>query len=458
MITALSLEDVAAEIGARRISPVEVTSAALERIERLQPRLNAFITVTADRALDAAKVAEQEIAAGEYRGVLHGVPVAYKDVFATAGVRTTAGSKILEHWIPDEDAEAVARLERAGAIGLGKLGMHEFAYGTTSVNQHYGPVRNPWDPERIAGGSSGGSAVAITTGMAFGALGSDTGGSIRIPASECGCVGVKPTYGRVSVRGMVPLAWSVDHVGPLARTVRDAAVLLQTIAGHDQHEPTSSCRNLPDFPAGIEAKPSELRIGLPRQYFWEGLEAGTEQLLREQIDRLASGGAKIMSTEFPAASDYSRQVGQIISAEAAAYHSKDFPAREADYGVAPQLRRGMEMSAISYAHAMRVLVEARKGGADAALDGVDVLAVPTISGPPPTIEEIRSGSYSVRRTTFTSLLDLTGQPVVTVPCGLTTAGLPTGLSFIARRWDEISALRAARAFETLRGPLPMPPG
>jgi len=227
MIVDLSLEEIAAEIASRRVSPVEVTVAVLEQIERLQPRLNAFITITADRAMEAAKTAEGEIAAGGYRGRLHGVPVAYKDVFATAGVRTTAGSKILEDWIPEETAEPVARLERAGAIGVGKLGMHEFAYGTTSVNPHYGPVRNPWDPERIAGGSSGGSAAAVATGMVFGALGSDTGGSIRIPASECGCVGVKATYGRVSVRGMVPLAWSVDHVGPLARTVRDAAILLQ---------------------------------------------------------------------------------------------------------------------------------------------------------------------------------------------------------------------------------------
>lgn len=456
-LCALSLEEVSAEIRTGHASPVEVVEAVLARIGRLQPRLNAFITVTADQALTQAEAAEREIAHHGWRGVLQGVPMAYKDLFATNGVRTTAGSKVLTDWVPGHDAEVVSGLSAAGAICVGKLGMHEFAYGTTSDNPHYGPIRNPWDPERIPGGSSGGSAVATTTGMAFATMGSDTGGSIRIPASDCGCVGVMPTYGRVSLGGVVPLSWSLDHVGPLTRTVRDGAVVLQVIAGHDPLDPSTQPWPVPDFLDRIEDGPSGLRIGVPRNHFWDDIDDEIGALVRAAILALEAAGARIVETEFADAELYSRTVGTIVDAEAAAYHSDNYPVRQSDYGIADTLRRAGDVSATAYAKALQVMQRARAGAADSALDGVDVLAVPTMQRPPPTIEQVRAPDYRGRRTRYTSLLDLTGQPVVTVPCGLTAARWPTGISFVARAWHEADALRAARAYEQVRGPFPSPP-
>src|SRR5688572_32240301 len=234
---AWTLEAAADAIRGRRLSPVSLTESCLARIEALEPRLNAFVTVTANLAREQARQAEREIEAGRYRGPLHGIPIAVKDLFATREIRTTAGSRILANWIPDEDATVVRKLRDAGAVLLGKLGLHEFAYGISSVNPHYGDVRNPWDTTRIPGGSSGGSAVAVVAAEAHATLGSDTGGSIRIPASLCGCVGLKPTFGRVGLSGAVPLSWSLDHAGPLAQTVRDAAIVTAAIAGADLADP-----------------------------------------------------------------------------------------------------------------------------------------------------------------------------------------------------------------------------
>ena len=265
----LTLEDAAIAVRERRVSPAELTEACLARIEAIEPRLNAFVTVTADLARAQAREAHAEIAAGRYRGPLHGIPVAVKDLFATKGTRTTAGSRILADWTPDEDATVVRRLREAGAVLLGKLGLHEFAYGISSVNPHFGDVRNPWDTTKIPGGSSGGSAVAVVAGEAYAALGSDTGGSIRIPASLCGCVGLKPTFGRASLFGAVPLSWSLDHPGPLARTVRDVAVATSAIAGYDPRDPISANRPVPDLLVGIDAGPQRLRVGVPTAHVWD---------------------------------------------------------------------------------------------------------------------------------------------------------------------------------------------
>ncbi|MDQ2914798.1 MAG: amidase family protein, partial [Chloroflexota bacterium] len=265
----LALEEAAALVRDRHVSPVELTEACLARIEAVEPRLNAFVTVTADLARAQAREAEGEIVKGRYRGPVHGIPVAVKDLFATKGIRTTAGSKILADWIPDEDATVVRKLREAGAVLLGKLGLHEFAYGISSVNPHFGDVRNPWDTTKIPGGSSGGSAVAVVAGEAYATLGSDTGGSIRIPAALCGCVGLKPTYGRASLFGAVPLAWSLDHPGPLARTVRDVALALGAIAGHDPRDPISADRVLADLLAGINQGAARLRVGVPTDHVWD---------------------------------------------------------------------------------------------------------------------------------------------------------------------------------------------
>ncbi len=456
----MSLEAVGAEIAARRISPVELTEAMLRRIAAIDPQLNSYITVTDDAAMASARQAETEIAAGNYRGPLHGVPIAIKDLFATKGVRTTAGSKILNDWIPDHDAAVVEKLASAGAISLGKLGMHEWAYGTTSDNVHFGPIRNPWNTDHVPGGSSGGSGAATAAGLAYATMGSDTGGSIRMPAAACGCVGLMPTYGRVSLFGAIPLSWTLDHAGPLTRTVRDAAIVLQAIAGRDARDPATGHAAVPDFLDGIEAGAKGLRIGVPKQFFWDRLEPAIETSVRAAIAALEAGGASVREVDMVQIAQYPRAIGPIMFADAAAYHAPYYPSRREEYSpqVASLLDLGLKITGPQLAAAMRVLTEARAGGADAALlDGVDVLAAPTMPIAAPSIESARAADPSGRMSAFTTLFDLTGQPVVAVPTGLTPEGLPASISFVARRRDERTALRAARAYEQVRGSMPTPP-
>ena len=454
-----SIEEAAAQIAAKRLSPVDLTDAILDRIERLNPQLNAYMTVTADQARAHARRTGDEIARGDYRGALHGIPVAHKDLFETKGIRTTAGSRVLADNVPDTDAAVVEKLADAGAISLGKLGMHEWALGTSSANEHYGFVRNPWNTDCVPGGSSGGTGAAVAAGLAFAGTGSDTGGSIRIPASECGIVGLMPTYGRVSLRGAVPLSWTLDHAGPLARTVRDAAIVLQAIAGYDPGDPVTIDVAVPGYLDGIDRGPKGLRVGVPKQLFWDKLDPRIETLVRAAIDDLASAGAEVREIDFPRAPHYSSIMGPIIIAEAAAVHTQWYPEQKDAYGngVATMLDAAATIPSATYAAAMRDLQVARAGEADGALDGVDVLVTPTLPEPPPTIESMVNGFHHVRRTMCTSLFDVTGQPVLTVPCGLTPEGLPTGISFVARRWDEASVLRAGRAYELVRGPFPAPP-
>src|SRR5438874_10382729 len=279
----LEITQVAALLRGRQVSPREVTRAYVERIDRLNPALNADITVFADSVLNAAAQAEQEIAQGDYRGPLHGVPIGITDLFDFAGVPTTMGSKILRDNVAAQDAAVVSRLKQAGAVILGKHNLHEFAFGITSENPHYGVVRNPWNTDRVPGGSSGGTAAAVAAGLCAGGLGSDTGASIRAPASFCGVVGLKPTYGRVSRAGALPLAWSLDHAGPLARSVADCAILLQAIAGHDVRDHASAMQAVPDFSADLARGVAGLRVGVPREYFFEVVEPDVERLVRLAI-------------------------------------------------------------------------------------------------------------------------------------------------------------------------------
>ena len=455
----LSLEDVAQLIAFKEVSPIEVTRAVLERIERLNPKLNAYITVTADAAMAEAQTAEREIAGGEYRGLLHGVPIGIKDLFATKGVRTTAGSKILADWVPDEDATVVTKLREAGAISVGKLGMHEFAYGTTSDNVHFGSIRNPWNLDHVPGGSSGGSGAATAAGMGFATLGSDTGGSIRMPAAACGCVGLMPTYGRASLYGAIPLSWTLDHPGPLTRTVRDAAIVLQAIAGFDPRDPSTADVAVPDMLEDIERGPKGLRIGVPKQFFWENAEPEVEASVRAAIAALESAGASVRAVDWPALATYNPPFIAIMFADATAYHAPYFPERRAEYGaqVAALLDAGLGITGVQYARAMQALRVARGGAADEALAGVDVLAVPTMPIAAPTIESSRAADPGGRMSSFTGVFDFTGQPAISVPCGLTSAQLPVGISFVGRRWDEPSALWAARAYEQVRGEFAAPP-
>ena len=456
---AWTLEAVADAIRGRRLSPVSLTESCLARIEALEPRLNAFVTVTADLAREQARQAEREIEAGRYRGPLHGMPIAVKDLFATKGIRTTAGSKILGNWIPDEDATVVRKLRDAGAVLLGKLGLHEFAYGISSVNPHYGDVRNPWDTTKIPGGSSGGSAVAVVAGEAYAALGSDTGGSIRIPASLCGCVGLKPTFGRASLSGAVPLSWSLDHPGPLARTVRDVALATMAIAGHDPRDPVSADRPVPDLLAGIEQGARNLRVGVPTDHVWDECDPAIATAVRAAIETLARAGADVREIRWARAADYAKASSAVLGVEARAYHDGAFPGRTAEYGplIRARLASQGDVDADTYARSMRLLMEARAGAADRDLDSVDVLAMPTVPTRAWTIEEAKELARPSEWTRITRIFDLTGQPAISVPCGRDPDGLPIGLQFAARMWDEAAVLRAARAYEVARGPFPLPP-
>ena len=455
----LTLEGAAALVRERRVSPAELTDACLARIEAVEPLLNAFVTVTADIARAQAREAGDEIAAGRYRGPLHGIPVAVKDLFATKGVRTTAGSRILADWIPDEDATVVRHLREAGAVLLGKLGMHEFAYGVSSVNPHFGDVHNPWDTTKIPGGSSGGSAVAVAAGEAYVTLGSDTGGSIRIPASLCGCVGLKPTFGRASLFGAVPLAWSLDHPGPFARTVRDVAVATAAVAGFDPRDPISADRPVPDFLAGIDVGPQTLRIGVPTDHVWDECDPAIAKAVRAAIDALARAGAEVIEIRWPRAAEYAKASSAVLGVEARAYHEGTFPGRSADYGplIRSRLASQGDVDALTYARSMKLLLESRAGAADRDLDGVDVLAMPTVPSRAWTIEEAKDLPRPSEWTRITRIFDLTGQPAISVPCGIDPDGIPIGLQFAARMWDEAAVLRAARAYELVRGPFPLPP-
>jgi aspartyl-tRNA(Asn)/glutamyl-tRNA(Gln) amidotransferase subunit A len=455
----LTLEDAAALVREGRVSPADLTEACLARIEAVEPRLNAFVNVTTDLARVQAREATAEIKSGRYRGPLHGIPVAVKDLFATQGIRTTAGSRILADWIPDEDATVVRKLREAGAVLLGKLGMHEFAYGVSSVNPHFGDVHNPWDATKIPGGSSGGSAVAVTAGEAYATLGSDTGGSIRIPASLCGCVGLKPTFGRASLFGAIPLAWSLDHPGPLARTVRDVAIATAAIAGFDPRDPISAERPVPDFLAGIDRGARGLRVGVPTDHVWDQCDPAIAGSVRGAIDALARAGAEIVEIRWPRAAEYAAASSAVLGVEARAYHEGSFPGRSADYGplIRARLAAQGDVDALTYARSMRLLLEARAGAADRDLEGVDVLAMPTVPSRAWTIEEARNIPRPSEWTRITRIFDLTGQPAISVPCGIDPDGIPIGLQFAARMWDEAAALRAARAYELVRGPFPLPP-
>ena len=453
-----SLEAAAEAIRTRQTSPVSLVESSLKRIDAVEPRLNAFITVTAELAREQARQAEREIEAGRYKGPLHGIPVAVKDLFATKGIRTTAGSRILADWVPDEDATVVRKLREAGAVLLGKLGMHEFAYGISSVNPHFGDVRNPWDTTKIPGGSSGGSAVAVVACEAYAALGSDTGGSIRIPAALCGCVGIKPTFGRASLFGAVPLSWSLDHPGPLARTVRDVAVAMIAIAGHDPRDPVSADRPVPDLLAGIDRGAQQLRVGVPTNHVWEECDPAIAAAVRDAIEALARAGAEIHEIVWPRAADYAKAASVILGVEARAYHEGAFPGRSSEYGplVRARLASQGDVDADTYARSMKLLLEARAGGADRDLDGIDVLAMPTVPTRAWTIEQAKEIARPSEWTRITRIFDLTGQPAISVPCGMDPDGLPIGLQFAARMWDEAAALRAARAYELVRGPFPLP--
>ena len=446
-LTGLSLQEAAAAVCAKDISPVALTRACLERIEWFDPTLRAFITVTAEEALAQASAAEMEIARGAWRGPLHGIPIGLKDLVDTAGVRTTGASALFADRVPEADAEVVRRLRAAGAVFLGKLNMQEFAYGGGSVVSHFGAVHNPWDLTRIAGGSSGGSAAAVVAGLCYGALGSDTGGSIRQPAALCGIVGLKPTYGRVSLRGVLPLAWSLDHVGPMTWTVADAAIMLQAMAGYDPEDVTSVDAPVPDYVAGLEGDVVAFRLGVPVGHFDEGLDPEVEAAYKEALTRLAAMTAGVREVDVPGLTTLRTFSGPVLQAEAYAYHAEYVAATPERYDphTLERIRRGESVSGAMYIHARRELERLRRA-VRRVFENVDVLITPTTPIPAPTIGEMQSG-VELPTLRNTSPFNAYGLPTISVPCGFTDSGLPIGLQISGPPWGEPAVLRLAYAFE-----------
>jgi aspartyl-tRNA(Asn)/glutamyl-tRNA(Gln) amidotransferase subunit A len=459
--------DVAAlsqKLRGREVSPVEVTEAYLARIEEVDKKLNAYITVTADVAREAAKRAESEIAAGNWRGPFHGVPVALKDLCYTKGIATTGGSKILEEFVPDYDCTFWSRLAAQGAVLLGKLNLHEFAYGITSSNPHWGVVKNPYDTTRIPGGSSGGSAAAIVAQMAAATIGSDTAGSIRIPAAFCGCVGLKPTWSRVSRYGVIPLSDSLDHAGPITRTVRDAALMLGVIAGHDPKDATSSRELVPDYTQALDRDIRGMRIGVIKE-LRGGVSAEVEHAFASAIETLGKLGASVDEVSVPSM-DTALAFRAIIGAEALEFHDNWLKTRAGDYGedVRERLIAASMISASDYVRAQRartvMLADAMQ-----ALEKHDVLLAPVSAIPAPRIgthpgrplddkgEVVDINSMIIR---FTMPFDATGQPALALPTGLSPDGLPLSMQIIGRPFGESSLIRVADAYEAARGPLPEP--
>ena len=492
----MSLADVGALIRSKQVSPVEVTAQALERIEQVNPPLNAFWTVTADLAREQARAAETEIAKGEYRGPLHGVPVALKDLFYTRGIRTTAGSKIMADFVPDADATVVERLRQAGAVLVGKTALHEFAYGITNDNPHFGPTRNPWDPARTPGGSSGGSAVALATGMCYAALGTDTGGSIRIPACFCGVAGLKPTRGRVSLRNVYPLGYTLDHVGPMARTVVDVGLVYQIIAGFDPQDDFSEDRPVGevrlskslsqsranpsrDREGAVSLNPSrdsngaatqgignreqgtggrsQVLVGIPENYFFDCVHPEVAALVRKAAGVLEDLGATVVPVRAPDMPDMEELTEanlRTLLVEAYVVHKDHLENRFNDLGeeIRRRLAQGREVSAPDYVQAQLDRHRIRRQ-LEQLFEHVDVLVTPTTPLAAFRLGENRTticGKEEDARAATTRLtrgFNATGHPALSVCCGFTSAGLPAGLQIVGRLWDEVTVLQVGYAYE-----------
>ncbi len=462
-VCALTISELAPKIKSRKISPVELTKSVLERIEKVDETINAYMTVDADGALKAARSAERQIAKGTYLGPLHGIPVSLKDLYQTKGLRTTAGSKILQDWIPEEDATSVARLRAAGAIIIGKTNLHEFAFGGTTQNPHFGGTRNPYDTERIPGGSSGGSAAAVATDMCIASTGSDTGGSIRTPSALCGTVGIKPTYGRVSLHGIVPLAWSLDHVGPITKCVRDAALMLTAMAGYDPRDPYSAREKVPNFPRLIKGTVKKLKIGVEPSFCFNGVDDEVANAIRGALKRFERLGARVVEVNLPNIELTQVVEAVLITTEGAAYHEHNLRSRGHDYGedVRALLDAGSAFTAVHYLKAQRLRRMIQREFAEA-FKKIDVFALPGAAIPAHPIGattvsvsgmETDAGLALLR---YTCPANLTGLPAIVVPISLSKDGLPLGLQLVGRAFDEATIFNAAFAFETNSEPLPRP--
>ena len=466
-LTDLTLADASARIRSRELSPTELTELMLARIDRLNPELVAYVTVAREEALADARAAEAEIRDGRYRGPLHGIPLSIKDNIATRGIRTTAGSKVLEDCVPDHDATVVARLREAGAVILGKTNMHEWANGGTTINPFYGTTRNPWDMERIAGGSSGGSASGLAASLCLGSIGTDNGGSVRNPASLCGTVGFKPTYGRISRFGHVPGdgGFSTNHLGVFSKTVRDCTLILQAIAGPDAKDPNSADEPVPDYRDGLEAGIEGLRVGIVKDYFDRYMVKSVNDAFVGAQRQLESLGAKLVEVEVPHL-DTTRFVWPCITRPENVVENLPYlSARPRDYSPRLLLQNigSMLIPADAYIAAQRIRrLLCREF--DEVFEGVDLIAAPTAAVPAPTIEESKRAVMEVDgeeirlegpgvnfRSLFTTPFNLTGLPALSVNCGFSSGGLPMGLQIVGPRFREERVMRAAHAYEQAAG-------
>ncbi len=450
----LTIREAADLISAGDLSPVELTQAFLDRIEETDGRLNSYITVLADEALAEARAAEEEIRRGAYRGPLHGIPLAHKDLYDTAGVKTTAGSRLYADRVPAEDSTVIARYREAGAILLGKLSMYEFALGGPDPTTQFALARNPWNLEHIPGGSSSGSGSAVAAGQCMGALGSCTGGSIRGPAAYCGTVGLKATYGRVSRAGVVTLSWSQDHCGPLTWTVEDAALMLQPIAGHDPKDPASATAATADYSEAIREDISGLVVGLPRHFFFDprpSVDPEVQAVVETAVKELESLGARVEEVTIPSL-EYVRSANSIIMlTEAYSFHADDLRNRPGDYGQQARVRFriGGLLSAADYLQATKIRQAAKREFAQA-LEKVDVLVSPTMTQPAPPFQGYDPAA-TARDPSFTAPYNFTGLPAISVPCGFTQKGLPVGMQIAGKPFAEPEILRVAHTYERHAG-------
>ena len=430
---------------ARKLSPVEYATDCLRRIDRLDTTLHSYVTVTPERALADARAAEAALRRGD-AGPLCGVPIAYKDLYATRGILTTAGSALLADWVPEADSACVRRLQDAGMVMLGKLITHEFAFGIQFPGHRFPAARNPWNVDHIPGGSSSGSGAALAAGLTVGALGSDTGGSIRGPAAFCGIVGLKPTYGRVSRAGVVTLSWTLDHAGPMARTVEDCAYLLQALAGYDADDPASSREPVGDYLASLGSGVRGLRIGVPRVYFHDGIDPEVAAAFEKAVETLGRLGADVRAVEIPHVEDVPSFM-VIMLAEAFAYHERDLRTRPDLFGdvLREKLMIGGLLTANEYVQAQRLRARVQAETARVLKD-VDLLASPTAIVPAPPFSVVWDPDFPFSRSNMPPF-NVTGLPALALPCGFSSTGLPLSLQLAGRPFDEATVLRAGHAYE-----------
>ena len=452
----MSLTALAGALAARELSAVEVMEAAVARAERLQLVLNCFISLEAERALDDAAAADAALARGDAPGPLHGVPIAHKDMFYRAGRVSTCGSRILRDFVADHDSTALARLRKAGAITLGGLNMAEFATGPTGHNEHWGDCRNPWNPDHISGGSSSGSGAAVGGRIAFGALGSDTGGSVRLPAACCGIVGLKPSEGLISRHGIMELSQTMDTVGPLCRTVRDAARMTRVMAGHDPRDPASVPRTVPDYEAGLGTGLDGIRIGVPQCWYYDLATDEARTLMEDSLEVLRSAGAETVEVSVPDMQRLTDLSNVVLTSEAAALHEPWLTGRPDDYQaqVRKRYEPGLSVPATEYVKALRARAGALREFTDTVFGQTDVLHTPALPFPVPTRAETDVAAGDSMADMIAGISQCTrptnylGIPALVVPCGFTENGLPAAFQLMGPLFAEETLFRIGHAYQS----------